>query len=189
MSELVTVVLVGIGGYGGTYCNLLLNQGGDPVARIVGVVDPFAEKANFYTQLKEKNIPFYNTLTEFYQQHKAELAVISTPARPPPRPPGNVLGSNVEPPAMLTTTAAARTIQINEYRIVVTSLLPDREHQGVLGRVLDRVDHERRRKQGPRTVITAQLYRSDPPPDNPARCVVKPDRGGFARHTIDDRDA
>lgn len=79
MSELVSVVLVGIGGYGGTYCSLLLNQGSNPVAKIVGVVDPFAEKASFYAQLKEKNIPFYNTLTEFYQQHKAELAVISTP--------------------------------------------------------------------------------------------------------------
>ncbi len=79
MSELVTVVLVGIGGYGGTYCHLLLNQGAEPRAKIVGVVDPFAEKAGFYAQLKAENIPFYDSLEEFYREQRAELAVISTP--------------------------------------------------------------------------------------------------------------
>ncbi len=78
MSDPVSVVLVGIGGYGGTYCNLLLHDE-QLRGRIVGVVDPFAEKALWHRELKSRKIPFYDTLTEFYQRHTAELAIVSTP--------------------------------------------------------------------------------------------------------------
>ncbi|MFA6930496.1 MAG: Gfo/Idh/MocA family oxidoreductase [Lentisphaeria bacterium] len=78
MSNPVSVVLVGIGGYGGTYCNLLLNDE-QSRGKIVGIVDPFASKAPHYEQLKSLKLPFYDTLTEFYQHHSAELAILSTP--------------------------------------------------------------------------------------------------------------
>jgi len=74
----VSIVLVGIGGYGGTYCNLLLNDQ-QSRGKIVGVVDPFAEKASYYLELKKRKIPFYDTLAAFYQDHTAELAIVSTP--------------------------------------------------------------------------------------------------------------
>ncbi|MDD3953215.1 MAG: Gfo/Idh/MocA family oxidoreductase [Lentisphaeria bacterium] len=78
MSDPVSIVLVGIGGYGGTYCHLLLNDK-QSRGKIVGVVDPFAEKAQFFSELKKRKIPFYDTLAEFYTQHTADLAILSTP--------------------------------------------------------------------------------------------------------------
>jgi predicted dehydrogenase len=79
MADPLSIVLVGIGGYGGTYCSLLLNDQ-QSCGKIVGVVDPFAEKALYFNELKKHKIPFYNTLAEFYQvHHTADLAIISTP--------------------------------------------------------------------------------------------------------------
>jgi predicted dehydrogenase len=78
MSGKISVVLVGIGGYGATYCNLLLNDE-QKRGKIVGVVDPFAKKSIYYDELKSRAIPFYETLEDFYRRHIAELAIISSP--------------------------------------------------------------------------------------------------------------
>lgn len=74
----VSILLVGIGGFGGSYVNELLeNEERD--FKITGVVDPLAEQASCYPALREKNIPFYAELENFYAEQEADLAVISSP--------------------------------------------------------------------------------------------------------------
>lgn len=79
MDEPVSVLLVGIGGYGAKYVEHLLKEGKDHNAFIVGAVDPYAENSKYYSVLAEMKIPIYRTMEEFYENHRADLAIISTP--------------------------------------------------------------------------------------------------------------
>lgn len=79
MPSELSVVLVGIGGYGNLYVEALLNKGQERGVKIVGAVDPKPENCKYYEQLKELDIPFFGSLEEFYAQSKADLAVISSP--------------------------------------------------------------------------------------------------------------
>lgn len=74
-----SIVLIGIGGYGDTYVRALTQQKARENCRIAGVVDPFAENARGYETLKEMGVEFFDTPEEFYAEHGADLAVISTP--------------------------------------------------------------------------------------------------------------
>ena len=69
------ILLVGAGGYGQNYVNILLQQ---PIPSVVweGVVDPYCP---IKAQIEEANIPVYDTMEAFYAEHDADLAVISTP--------------------------------------------------------------------------------------------------------------
>lgn len=75
----VSILLVGIGGYGGTYVNQLLSGRFDSMAVIAGVVDVRPESSKHYEALRERNVPFFPTMESFYAQGTADLAVISTP--------------------------------------------------------------------------------------------------------------
>ncbi|MFE5320958.1 Gfo/Idh/MocA family protein [Paenibacillus sp. NPDC056579] len=75
----VSILLVGIGGYGANYVNEMLNGNYENEAFIAGVVDVKPETSKFYEALKERNVPFYPTMESFYAQSTADLAVISTP--------------------------------------------------------------------------------------------------------------
>lgn len=78
MTKQVSVVLVGIGGYGNMYLRALL----DPQnvnAYVEGVVDVVPENSNYYQEIIEQNIPVFESLEVFYQEHNADLAIISTP--------------------------------------------------------------------------------------------------------------
>ncbi|WP_347834597.1 Gfo/Idh/MocA family oxidoreductase [Gracilibacillus sp. JCM 18860] len=78
MTKQVSVVLVGIGGYGNMYLRALL----DPQnvnAYVKGVVDVVPENSNYYQEIIEQNIPVFESLEAFYQEHNADLAIISTP--------------------------------------------------------------------------------------------------------------
>ncbi|HKM16733.1 MAG: Gfo/Idh/MocA family oxidoreductase [Firmicutes bacterium] len=77
MSRL-TVVLVGIGGYGSGYVDQLLYESHREV-EIAGAVDPYPENYSGLDRLKVENIPVYHSLEAFYAEHKADLAVISSP--------------------------------------------------------------------------------------------------------------
>lgn len=79
MGDFRKIVLVGIGGYGNTYVNAVLNNTDRGDWKVVGVVDPFAAKANGYASLQALGIPFFNTLEDFYAVESADLAVIATP--------------------------------------------------------------------------------------------------------------
>ena len=78
MKEL-KLLLVGVGGYAASYINELKLRGAAGGLKIEGAVDPYAEKANEYQTLCDMGVSFYNTLDEFYAEHTADLAIISTP--------------------------------------------------------------------------------------------------------------
>jgi len=46
--------------------------------KLVGVVDPYASSSSAYDRFKDL-VPIYNHMDEFYANHSAELAVVSTP--------------------------------------------------------------------------------------------------------------
>ncbi|NLG14302.1 MAG: Gfo/Idh/MocA family oxidoreductase [Lentisphaerae bacterium] len=75
----VRIVLVGIGGYGGQYADALMKWEGERPWEIVGVVDPLAEKAPKFKDLKALGMGFYDNLASFYAENKADLAIISSP--------------------------------------------------------------------------------------------------------------
>ncbi|HHW45363.1 MAG TPA: Gfo/Idh/MocA family oxidoreductase [Clostridiales bacterium] len=77
---MVKVVFVGVGGYGDLY--LTLYNSSDRYAQkmeIAAVVDPYVEKAAKYEWIKQRQIPVFNTLEDFFKENSADLVIISTP--------------------------------------------------------------------------------------------------------------
>lgn len=75
----IDILLIGVGGYGDTYVRELL---GDPKREgytVVGAVDPYANSARNYELLRAANVPIFDRVEDFYRDHRADLAVISTP--------------------------------------------------------------------------------------------------------------
>jgi len=79
MAEPVTVVLVGIGGYGEVYLSALLDEPQGARCRIVGAVDPHPENCARLTELEARGVPLHPSLEDFYRTGSADLAVISSP--------------------------------------------------------------------------------------------------------------
>lgn len=79
MSAPVSVVIVAINGYGAGYLRLLLDEGEKHGARIAGVVDPAAEQNQWIDEIRARGIPVYLDTADFYKDHKADLAIFSTP--------------------------------------------------------------------------------------------------------------
>ena len=78
MKKPLDTLLVAVGGYGDTYAGYLLSGEFDATHRLVGVVDPYAAEAPHYAALKAR-VPIYDTMAQFYAQHSADMAVISSP--------------------------------------------------------------------------------------------------------------
>ena len=82
----IPTLLVGVGGYGGNYVDFFLGSEGKGFLdsqqnkdfTLVGAVDPYAQSAKSYPRLKN-TIPIYNTIKDFFAEHKAQLVIISTP--------------------------------------------------------------------------------------------------------------
>lgn len=77
--EKISVLMVGTSGYGGIYLTELLHSPRAERFQIVGAVDPYAAQSKFAAELRERGIPVYDTLEQFYARHEAELAIIVTP--------------------------------------------------------------------------------------------------------------
>ncbi len=75
----LTVLLVGVGGYGANYARAVLERGGEWNIALAGVVDPYAATSKYYGELVRQGARFFNTVGEFYRYNEADLAVISTP--------------------------------------------------------------------------------------------------------------
>jgi predicted dehydrogenase len=75
----ITIGLAGIGGYGGTYLAQLLDEPICSGAKIVGAVDPFAERSPLLERLQAERIPIYPLLDDFYTEHRADLMIIVSP--------------------------------------------------------------------------------------------------------------
>lgn len=74
----VNVLLVGIGGYGEIYVEDIFKTS-NPMINLVGAVEPFPDKCSYYEEFKNRNIPIYATISGFFEEHSADLTVISTP--------------------------------------------------------------------------------------------------------------
>jgi predicted dehydrogenase len=81
LSKPVTLVMVGIGGYGEEYLSALLEEpeGEGGSFSITGAVDPESLRSKFLAKLNALKIPMYASLDEFYEKDRADLAVISSP--------------------------------------------------------------------------------------------------------------
>ncbi len=77
--DMVKIVLVGIGGYGASYVKELLSNSEKAEFEITGVVDPNAEKSPYYNDIINSGIKKYFSLTDFYAENSADLAVLSSP--------------------------------------------------------------------------------------------------------------
>ncbi len=75
----VTVVMVGIGGYGSTVLKYTLDKLEGWGVKLVGAVDPAWEKAPFWPELEAMGVPHFDSLEEFYKERKADLAMLCTP--------------------------------------------------------------------------------------------------------------
>ena len=78
MADKVSIVLVGVGGYGNIYAEELL-MSNNVSAYLKGVVDITLEKSRFYDEIMKREIPIFDSLEKFYQEHDADLAIIATP--------------------------------------------------------------------------------------------------------------
>ncbi len=79
MSNSISILLVGIGGYGNLYIDALFNNRGKENFIIAGVVEPKTENIRRLKEIKEKSIQIYPTIEAFYEKDNADLAIISTP--------------------------------------------------------------------------------------------------------------
>ncbi len=76
----VSVLIVGIGGYGYYYLKTLLEGIPETKAKLCGVVDPFAEKSGLFPEVKKRDVPIYAEIEDYYRAgHTADLVVISSP--------------------------------------------------------------------------------------------------------------
>ncbi|GHV55955.1 oxidoreductase [Spirochaetia bacterium] len=74
----VSILLAGCGGYGKNYVRGLLDYP-EPSWKFEGVVDPMAEKSIYYNELRERNIPIYENMEDFFREHRADLSIIAAP--------------------------------------------------------------------------------------------------------------
>jgi predicted dehydrogenase len=75
---LVSVILVGVGGYGRIHINSLLSERGRRRVKVVGAVDPYPAGEG-YDRLTAEGIPVYASAAELYACHTPELAIICCP--------------------------------------------------------------------------------------------------------------
>ncbi len=79
-SDLVSVLMVAIGGYGFHYLKTLLEEGKTARCRLAGVIDPMAERSLLWPVVSHLEVPIYSSIEDFYRDgHQADLAVISSP--------------------------------------------------------------------------------------------------------------
>lgn len=74
----VKLLLVGIGGYGSFYMNELEKMA-DPSVILEGVCETVEGVENQYPMIQREGIPVYRSVSEFYKEHQADLAIICTP--------------------------------------------------------------------------------------------------------------
>lgn len=75
----VSVVLVGIGGYGNNIVKSILANMDIYGVTIAGAVDPNWSAAPLWEELEKLGVPHFDSLEEFYTANKADLAILCTP--------------------------------------------------------------------------------------------------------------
>lgn len=78
----ITILSVGIGGYGGVLNAELLRDGHNHGIEITAAVEPYADSCPLTSEFNNRNIPIYKTMEDFYANGgKADLALIATPIK------------------------------------------------------------------------------------------------------------
>jgi len=76
----VTVLMVGVGGYGHYFLQTLREQMRPERARLCGIVDPLAHRSEYYPRWIEDPIPIFDDIEAYYQAgRQADLSVIASP--------------------------------------------------------------------------------------------------------------
>lgn len=76
--EKVKILLIGIGGYGTNYIKEMTEKNVTS-AEIAGICEVMPNVMEQFPVIAARRIPIYRTPEAFYQEHQADLAVISTP--------------------------------------------------------------------------------------------------------------
>ena len=79
MADPVKVLLVGIGGYGEAYVSALLDEEQGRRCTIVGAVDPEPSRCARLGDLKSVGVPVFASLSHFFKELNADLAIVSSP--------------------------------------------------------------------------------------------------------------
>lgn len=75
----ITIALSGLGGYGEQYLNELLDPRYEGRVTLAGGIDPQPERCTRLADLRARGAPIYQTLADFYQEHSADLLIVSAP--------------------------------------------------------------------------------------------------------------
>ncbi|MGI6705702.1 MAG: Gfo/Idh/MocA family protein [Clostridia bacterium] len=75
----LSVLLAGAGGYGNVYLKALLDEKKDDHFVISAIVDPKPQNSHYYQRIKDLGIPIYSTMEAFYEEGRADLAIIVSP--------------------------------------------------------------------------------------------------------------
>lgn len=74
----VSVLLVGVCGYGANYINEISEVHPEGVT-IAGIVEVKKGIEDLYPIIRKENIPVFTSVEDFYKEHEADLAIIATP--------------------------------------------------------------------------------------------------------------
>ena len=77
--ETVSIVLVGIGGYGALLLNALLDAEDAGSFRLAGAVDINPDNCPRLADLKKRGVPIHTSLQDFYAVNRCDLAILATP--------------------------------------------------------------------------------------------------------------
>jgi predicted dehydrogenase len=76
----ISVVMIGIGGYGYHYTNVLIKEYYRGLIDIIAAVEPFPENSSHTQWFLKHSIPIYPTLEQVYNNHQtADLIIVSSP--------------------------------------------------------------------------------------------------------------
>ena len=79
MAEPVSLVIVGVGGFGAVYLQALLEKKEEGLFRIAGAVDPQPNRCRQYVEMRAMGVPCFISLQDFYRNRNADLAILSSP--------------------------------------------------------------------------------------------------------------
>lgn len=74
-----SVALVGLGGYGHTYVKALLDRETAGKVKFVAGIDPVPDGCAHLPEIRERGIPLFHSLQEFFRSGRAHLVILSTP--------------------------------------------------------------------------------------------------------------
>ena len=78
--EPVTILMVGIGGYGYYYLKALFDEFPADTIQISGVVDPYPQLSDHLPEIENRGIPVFSSIDDFYNAgYTADLAIICSP--------------------------------------------------------------------------------------------------------------